>query len=504
MRRPLRRMSAFGSARSVPVMVPAPYGGINGVDAIAGGMNPVDAVDLCNFVCIDGGVESRPGYTVRNNLGTGARVGFLHPLPDPSLGSVAASGGRLHLVATGTTLLGSGFASDGWRGAVMNGRLFMVNGSDAPRALAGTTLQTPSFVGPSILSALHRVRAHARRLFFAERGTATFWYTEAPGNVSGTLLPFDLSGVGNKGGVLEEIATLAPDGGTGGDDDAVAFFMSSGEAIVYRGSNPGDAANWGRVGVFPVARPLAVESHGGDVLTASLDGYAELSRLLPSGRSPVAGFGSRIARLAQGSAAAFGANPGWQILYGPAQRIVIVHVPQTASAAQQHVYSVATGAWSRWTGLPATVWGSVGEALCFGTSDGRVCALGSDSDNGAPIVATAQAAWNPLGSPGRRKRIGLVKPIVTATYTPSIRHVIGVDFRPPVYGAEATVPMAADSGIWNQSVWNVATWSGSEEVTAEYRGGGAIGEWFAVGLRVDSRAGRVKWLATTLMVEAGA
>lgn len=503
MRRPLRLLSAFGSARSAPVTVPAPYGGINGEDAIAGGMNPVDAVDLCNFVCIGGGVESRPGYTVRNSLGTGARVGFLHPLPDPSMGSIAASGGKLHLVATGTTQLGSGFASDSWRAAVMNGRLFLVNGSDAPRALSGTTLETPSFSGPAALAALHRVRAHARRLFFAERGSAKFWYTEAPGNVSGTLLPFDLSGVGNKGGVLEEIATLAPDGGAGGDDDAVAFFMSSGEAIVYRGSNPGDAASWGRVGVFPVARPIAVESHGGDVLTVSLDGYAELSRLLPSGRSPVAGFGSRIGRLAQSSVSAFGANAGWQVLYSPAQRIIIVHVPQTASAAQQHVYSLTAGAWSRWAGLPATVWGSVGEALCFGTGDGRICELGGDSDNGAAIVATAQAAWNPLGGPGRRKRVGLVKPIVTATSTPSIRHVLGVDFQPPVYGAEGTVPLAAGSGIWNQSVWNVATWGGSEQVAVEFRGGGAIGEWFAVGLRVDSRVGRVKWLATTLMVEAG-
>ena len=65
------------------------------------------------------------------------------------------------------------------------------------------------------------------------------------------------------------------------------------------------------------------------------------------------------------------------------------------------------------------------------------------------------------------------------------------------------MPLAAASGIWNQSVWNVATWGGAEQVATEFRGGGAIGEWFAVGLRVDSRVGRVKWLATTLMVEAG-
>ncbi|KAA0971078.1 hypothetical protein FPY71_11575 [Aureimonas fodinaquatilis] len=502
MRQPLIRRVSPGMRRAMPQTIQAPYGGINGVDALAGGMNPVDAIDLRNFICIDGGLETRAGYAIRNDLGTGAPVHFLHKMPAGD-SSIAGSGGKLFSVAGGVTLLASGFTSDRWRCAVMNQRLMLVNGSDAPRTVYAGSVTATAWTGPADLTKLHRVRAHAKRLFFAEKGTASFWYTEAPGNIAGALKSFDLSGIGNRGGTLVDIATMAPDGGLGGDDDAIVFFMSSGEAIVYRGSNPDDAGNWGRVGVFQVARPVVAESHAGDVLTVSADGYSELSRVLPAGRSPVAGFGAKLGRIARRAVADFGHNPGWQVLYHPGQGLLLVHFPQTATSGQQHILNMATGAWSRWTDMPATTWGHIGDALCFGTSDGKICSYGANSDAGAPIVATAQAAWNVMGAPGHKKRIGLVKPYVTSMATPTVRHIIGVDFRAPVYGAAAGLTVADDTGIWDTSDWDHAVWAGAEKVTADFRGGGALGEWIGLGLRVDSQAGPVKWLATTMNVEFG-
>lgn len=513
MRQPLSRRSAPGAARARPLSLPAPYAGINGVDALAGGMGPADAVDLVNMLCVDGAVQTRPGYRTVSRipswLSSGA-VRFIHPLPGAEVGTIFAAGGRLYLTwldnaKAGTISNSAAKQSDDWCAAVMNDRVFLVNGVDQPMMIEGTTGSYPEWTGPSDIRKLSRIRAHAKRLFFAEQGSARFWYTAAPGNITGELKSFDLSGVGNRGGVLTDIVTLAPDGGMGGDDDAVAFFMSSGEVIVYRGSNPDDAAAWGRVGVFTMARPLATASHAGDVLTVSADGYAELSRLLPSGRSPVAGFGSRLGRIAREAVARWGNLPGWQVLYSPQLQSIIVNMPQSGSAVtQQHVLNLVSGGWSRWTDLPATCWGHHRGRLCFGTPDGRICLLGGDSDDGRAIVATAQGAWGTLGAPGLRKRVGLVKPVLTARSAPAARHVLGVDFKTPLYGASAVLDHSADLGIWDASVWDAAEWGGAERVTAQYRGGGAIGEWFAMGLRVDSRAGPVTWLGTTILVEQGA
>ncbi|WP_185982657.1 hypothetical protein [Aureimonas mangrovi] len=503
MRQPLIRRASPGVAKAQPITLPSPFGGINGIDALAGGMEPTDAVDMVNFFPIDGGIETRGGYTIRHDLRTGAPVLFLQDFDDGDERTIAASGGKLFRIAGAVTELASGFQSDRWRHAIMNDRLFLVNGFDAPRAVVGAAVVTPAFTGIGDARRLFRVRSHAKRLFFAERGSASFWYGGLNA-VQGELKSFDLSGIGNRGGTIEEIATLAPDGGQGGDDDAIVFFMTSGEAIVYRGSSPDDAMNWGRVGVFPVARPIVAESHAGDVLTASLDGYAELSRVLASGRSPVAGFGRRMGRLALSAARSHGRNLGWQIVYHPLRQMILVNVPETATSSQQHVCNLSTGAWSRFRGLPASVWGHVGDDLCFGTPDGRIATYGAFSDGGSPIVAFCQGAWSTLGVPGRKKKVGLVKPFVTSVSTPMARHLIGADFRNPGSGAVASLPVASDIGIWDQSVWDRAAWSGAERVTAEFRGGGINGEFISVGLRVDTSAGPVKWLATTLMAEIGA
>lgn len=503
MRQPLIRRGNPGMAKARPITLPAPYNGINGVDALAGGMEPTDAIDMVNYYCVDGGIETRAGYAIRHDLGTNAPVLFLQEIDDGDERTIAASGGRIFRIAGNVTELADGFVSDRWRHAIMNRRMFLVNGTDAPQTVYGDTVEASAFTGPDDIRRLYRVRAHAKRLFFAERGSAAFWYGGLNA-VQGALESFDLSGIGNKGGTIEDIATLAPDGGQGGDDDAIVFFMTSGEAIVYRGSNPGDASAWGRVGVFSVARPIVSESHAGDILTASLDGYAELSRVLPSGRSPIAGFGRRMGRLALSATKAYGRNDGWQIIYHPAQRMILVHIPETATSSQQHVCNLATGAWSRFNGFPASAWGHIGDALCFGTRDGKIATYGAASDDGRQIVATCQASWTHAGFPGLKKKVGMVKPFVASGSTPSVRHMIGADFRNPGAGATAQLPIGDDIGIWNQSIWNQAVWAGSERITAEYRGGGAIGEFLSVGLRVDTASGPVKWLATALMAEIGA
>ncbi|KQT52268.1 MULTISPECIES: hypothetical protein [unclassified Aureimonas] len=505
MRQPLVRRSNPGMARVTPISLPAPFGGINASDSLAGGMQPFEAIDLVNWSPVEGAVETRPGYRIAVDLGTAAPVPFLHAFDEGQTATIAASGGKLFKITgdvPAALQLGSGFNSDVWRPAVLGGRLHLVNGTDAPRSVLGSALVTPAWTGPADITKLFRVRAHANRLFFAERGSSSFWYGNLA-SIQGALTSFDLSGVGSRGGSIEDIAVITPDGGRSGDDDAIVFFMSSGEAIMYRGSNPGDAAAWARVGVFTATRPIASETFGGDVLTVSADGYAELSRLLPSGRSPVAGFGTKIGRLAASAIARFGRNPGWQLLYDPRSRLVLIHIPQTSRFAEQHVMSVATGAWGRWRDLPASSWGHIGDDLAFGTMDGKIARMTGASDLGRPIVAVGQGSWQTMGLAGRRKRVTSVRPIVTSQVSPFVTPLLGVDFKEPRRGVAIQSAESADIGRWDQSVWDRAVWGGADRVTTELQGVGGVGDFLSVGLRADTRAGAVRWLSTTLTIEAG-
>lgn len=496
-----RGSRGIGSAR--PVTLPAPFGGIDGRSPLSA-MPARMAVDLVNWWPAEGALRSREGWAPLADLGTGAPVASLIGLHDGGGLSLAASAGRLFSVAPGGGVaeLGAGFASDRWRSSVHADRLFLVNGEDAPQRFTGGTLEPAGFTGPGEVEALYRVTTHARRLFFAERGSARFWYGGL-GAVQGELQPFDLAGVGARGGELVEIAALAADGGKGGADDALAFFLSSGDVIVYRGSNPGDAASWGLVGVFRAAQPIAATAYAGDVLVVSADGYAPLSRMLPSGRSPVEGFGDALGRVATEATNAHGRDPGWAIEHDPARDMILVHVPVTALRSEQHVLNLRTGGWGRWRGLPAVSWGRVGGDLCFGTTDGRIARLGGTADDGEPIVATAQGAWTQLGSPGLVKRAVMVRPVVSSVADPLVRHVIAADFTAPFFGAASTIPLAADAGRWDQHAWDEAVWGGTERITRDWRGGGAMGDFLSLGLRADTRSGALSWLSTTISVERG-
>ena len=57
-----------------------------------------------------------------------------------------------------------------------------------------------------------------------------------------------------------------------------AFFMTSGEVIVYNGTNPADFT---LVGVFNIAAPLSIRGVvklGGDLIVMTKDGYMPLER----------------------------------------------------------------------------------------------------------------------------------------------------------------------------------------------------------------------------------
>lgn len=69
-----------------------------------------------------------------------------------------------------------------------------------------------------------------------EKDTDSAWYTTLNG-VTGATTEFKLAGIPTRGGNLVAIDSITKDGGDG-VDDLICFFMSSGDVLIYTGTDP--------------------------------------------------------------------------------------------------------------------------------------------------------------------------------------------------------------------------------------------------------------------------
>src|SRR5690606_4814396 len=96
-------------------------------------------------------------------------------------------------------------------------------------------------------------------IWFVQKDSLDVWYLPVD-SISGELTLLPLGGVFGKGGNLVFGATWSQDVGDG-LNALNAFVSSEGEAAVYQGSNPGDAADWGIVGVYQTGKPMGAKAH---------------------------------------------------------------------------------------------------------------------------------------------------------------------------------------------------------------------------------------------------
>ncbi len=515
----------------MPAMtIAAPSLGWNTRDPVAG-MKPGFAHILDNYV-IEGGLPRvRQGYRVWAT-GLPGRVDGL--LSWSGAGGVeqlfAASGTGIYDV-TGGGAVGSavvtGLTSARWSGlmfAAPGGNfLFAFNGADTPRTFNGTTWAT--WGGTGVTGGVAWANQFQTRLFVGNPGRLSFFYGGA-GAIAGSFTEFPLQGVSGRGGGVCAMATVSGDGGTGAADLAV-FITTTGEAIVYAGTDPSSASTWELIGRWRIARPLGaphrcVVGYGGDALLLTDAGVVPLAALR-SGENvgtvldrvgPV----RRIEPTWQALAVERGTLSGWGITPLTRSNTVVINVPWGPSAAQQIVMSEG-GAVSRWNGLQAATWvESIGGRVFFGdaTAAGRVMLWGEDtSDAGGGIWSEALTAYV-LGGPGARvKRAQLVQPVMRdasgiQSTIETLSNWTVPQAEADARGASATAPsLPALSGlgaygVWGVSLWGVGLWAGdSNEVTLPWRGVRGLGYALAVRLSMLSGNGRPAWLGTNVVLDVG-
>lgn len=483
-------------------------------------MSAREAVRLDNWFPRIGKVVSRPGYTQHCDTTTGEPIAALLEYEyGSSHKMVASSNGALYEVSTATpTTLASSLSTTSvyWQGVQFGQYLIMCNGTDHAKSYDGSTVSDVAHTGLAGAS-WDFVHTHGNRLYVAEVDSATFYYSGVDAAASGALSSVDLSLAGLFRGNIEIICSISRDGGAG-PDDYIAFVSTSGDVLVYQGTNPGDANAWSKVGEYKIGRPLGRRAYvqaDADVYILTNRGYESLAQNM------VRGDAIRIEEMPSYKIQNevldridfAGISDQWSIAMYPLGQMMIVTVPRPGNTTEQHVRNTNTGAWCRFT-IPAHSWLQCGTSMYLGDDDGVVHIFdngavtdgGTTSSNGTAIACDGQSAWTYLGYRDRLKKLNFVRQTLTFSLRPAIRTEMGVDFNGPT--APTSVTIAADTATgypWDDtgSVWDVAEWASparTQQFTYKETG---LGYAFSQRMQVDASLAQLEWGATTFVYERG-
>lgn len=484
------------------VSVPAPVGGWNTRDS-KDKMPPEDAVILTNWFPDVGYVRLRNGFS-SHATGLGGNVETLAEYHATTVRKLlAAANGNIWDAtnAGAASSLASGFSNNRWQWANFNGSMGFVNGTDAPQVYDGSAVSAMTVSGTALtVSNLIGINVFKSRSYFWEANSQDFWYS-ATNALGGALTKFPLSRVSQFGGNLVTMCTWTMDGGNGPDDYAV-FIMSSGDVIVYQGSDPGSADDWSLVGMYRIGSPLSIRSAmkmGGDVVIITKDDYVFLSKVLKDGTNLKK---TKAVGAIQTAAASYSANFGWQAILYPAGGMAIFNIPTTTSRFEQHVLNIKTGAWARFTGWNARCFALYNDSLYFGGSGIVYKADTGMQDGSSAINGDALTAWNRFGT-ARVKQMTAVRNLMeTDGDLISVSSAIGADFLEPNTSYSTTTSVISGTS-WDTADWDTSDWPNEFAISSEWKSAAAMGHTFAQRVKVSTGTQSVRWNASDYIVQPG-
>jgi hypothetical protein len=368
-------------------------------------MEATDAPEMVNWFPSQGKVITRKGYS-EYATGLTGNVETLAELRDGATQKfICANSDQINDVTNPASIsnLGSGFTNARWQTVNMNGNLLLFNGQDIPQVYDGSTLANSTISGSGLTATeLDGCNVHKNRLYTWSTDGSAFWYG-ATNAIQGTVTKFDLAGIAPYGGNLVAMATWNHDGGDGVDDYAL-FLMSSGTAILYDGSDPGDANNWSLIGIYRIGEPLGVRSVvkvGGDVAIMTTPDFVFFSEVFKNGGAVTSQ--TKLSGAALDSTNSYSSNYGWEVVLYPKASTggwLFFNVPiATNTTYKQYGLNTITGSGFEFSNMNARTWGLYDNNLYFGESGSIMKADDGLSDNGSNIPCTVQAAYSNLGSP---------------------------------------------------------------------------------------------------------
>lgn len=497
LQRPLRNTRISRALKSNSGAIPAPTGGWDAVSPVAN-MKPDRAIVLDNWVPRPDSVEVRAGFTEHaTGLGSGVVDSLMpyHGVTTATNKLFAAANSTVYdatSAATATAVITS-LSNNRWQHVNFTAAggtkyLVIVNGADSARAYDGSSWSTPSISGGTS-STFINVTAHKDRLWFIEKDTTKAWYLGS-GAISGTATSVQLGPALTKGGFLVAAATMTRDGGSG-SDDFLCFISSQGQVAVYSGTDPADSQLWNQVGVFDLGAPIGYRCFtkvGADLALVNIDGVLPVSAALGldiSAQKQVAmsvNINDAITVAARRNKTKY----GWQLIPYPKGTLAILNVPLTEGSQQhQYVMNTLTKAWCRFTGIGANCWAVFNDDIYFGGNAGKVFLFDNGgTDNGAPIDAVGQTAYNYMGSKGSLKSFLAMQPLLTTGQSSRPGLGLSTDFKD---NASIGTPSAATTGqsVYDSAVYDTSTYSIESQAVTDWTSTSGIGRCASVHFRAS-------------------
>lgn len=438
--------------------VPAPTGGLNTRDNEAT-MEITDAITMKNVIPDGSRVRSRNGYTsFATNLSGQVETIFEYNSSDTRK-MIACSDGNVYNATAGgdigSSTIGTGFNSARWQGLNFRGTLVMVNGADAPQGYDGTTLSALTISGTGLtVSTLKGVAQHKNRLWWYTGVDQNVWYG-AIDTIGGALTKFELGSVAQLGGDLIAVRNWSRDGGDG-IDDFIAFFMSSGQLLIYQGTDP--ASDWSLVGIYNVSPPIsdrAVLEFGGDIFYVSRTDAVFLSEVIRNEQVIISE--SKLSGAIRDASNFYSSNFGWETGYYPKKGWLIINVPEsTNSKYTQYVKNSIGGANWQITGWNARTFGLFNNDLYYGGNQIIYKADNGRIDGTSGIDFEVQQTYSNFGSS---------MPKTMNFYAPSIKFDGNVEFEGTIFFdfelkiQKQLINVGSEGSLWDTSIWDIAEWS---------------------------------------------
>lgn len=486
--------------------VPAPVGGWNARDS-KDKMPEHHAVILDNWFPGEGEVVLRKGFT-EHATGLGGDVETLAEFHSGGTQKFIAAANNniwdITSVGAGSSLASS-FTNNRWSWVNFNGSMSLVNGSDAPQEYDGATVSALTISGSGLtVSTLIGNHVHKSRTYYWADNSQDFWYS-AVNAIGGTLTKFPLSRISKLGGELMAMASWSRDAGDG-QDDVACFIMSSGEILIYTGSDPG--SDYVLVGIFRSGAPIGrrcVEKVGGEVIIITKDGFTPISDMIASGRiKNKSKVSDQINGAVVSAAKSYGTAYGWQAILYPLGNMLIFNIPITTNITYyQYVFNTITGAPCRFKGMDARCWGLYNDKLYFGGSTKVYLADNGANDNTADIQGDAQTAFNYLSNRQRQKLLTAIQPVMSSEGALPIAVSVAADFATPSINYTASLFSGAGTQ-WDTAQWDTFDWGGGDgTIINEWLSAGGMGYNFTARIRVSVSSQVVKWYSTNYMYKLG-
>ena len=361
-----------------------------------------------------------------------------------------------------------------------------VNGADTPLVFDGTNFATtPAITGTAIdgvtaldPKSLSFVWVHQNRLFFIQRDTLNAWYLPAA-SIGGTAVPLPLGGVFTRGGSLLFGASWSLEtGATSGLTEQCVFVSTEGEVAIYQGTDPSVAANWSKVGVYRIGKPLGPKAFihaGGDLAIATDIGLVPLSQAVQRDFAALAPAALSYKIETAWNDAVASHPSGWALEIWPTNQMVLVAPPKgTDAVGQVFAANARTGAWGLFTGWNVTCLQLFGDRLFFGSSNGMVIEANvTGTDSGTPFTSSYVPMFEMLKSPAALKTSLLMKAVLRSPTQVLPQLSLQIDYQVNLPPAPDAAPIS-NSSAWGSAIWGQSTWGG-EAVSITF------GEWQSVG-----------------------